>query len=569
MRKGILLIATVLLLVLMTSNTDTRIILNNPLSIPLAFSANFGELRSDHFHSGIDIKTGGVIGKVVNAADNGYIYRIGVAPGGFGRALYMRHSNGFSTVYGHLDSFIPEIEQYVKEEQYRRKSFTVNLFPEKDQFKFNRGDVIAASGNSGSSQGPHLHFEVRRSSNENPVDPLKYYDIYDDIKPVIDRVYIYPLGQKSTVNGFNQTVRFSITGEKGSYRLTSPLPIKVTGETGIGVSTWDYINNSWNKCGVRSIEMKLDGKTLYRHQLDEFSFDETRYINSHIDYKEYIEAGVHVQRTFSQPNSNISFVERSTEDGRIRITDDKEHNAEVIVEDYNGNISIVTFEVVRGSATSKPTEDTTWTRVIPFNESADINRHDIRISFPKGIFYDTLFFRYGKTPGSNKLFSDIHHIHNKLVPVHSSFTVSILPQGDIDKLRNKLCLVYIDKNRTSYAGGTWKNGFVTGSVRKLGSYSIGIDTVAPKIRPLNFTPGSDISGKNEITMFISDDFSGVSDYNITIDDQWALFEWDAKTGRLTHRLDENLITRNSLHTIKSAVTDSQGNTTKFNTQFYW
>ena len=569
MRKRVLHMVAIVPMLLLISNTDSRIALNEPLSIPLAFSANFGELRTDHFHSGIDIKTGGVTGKEVNAADKGYVYRIGVSPGGFGKALYLRHNNGFSTVYGHLDGFAPEIEQYVREEQYRRKSFSVNLFPERDQFEFKRGDVIAASGNSGSSQGPHLHFEVRRSSNENPVDPLKYYNIHDDIRPVIDRIYIYPLGQGSTVNGFSQKVRFRITGEKGKYRLTSPVPVKVTGETGIGISAWDYINNSWNKCGVRSIEMKLDGKTLYRHRLDEFSFAETRYINSHIDYEEYMAAGVRVQQTFSLPNSHISFVERSAENGKIRITDDKEHTAEVIVEDYNGNRSTVSFELVRGSATPKLPEETTWTRVLPFNENAEINRHDIRISFPAGIFYDTLFFRYGKAPGNENLFSDIHHIHNKLVPVHAPFTVSILPQGNIDKYRDKLCLVYIDNNRISYAGGAWKNGFVTGSMRKLGSYSIGIDTVAPIIRPLNFTPGSDISGKKEVIMLISDDFSGVSDYRITIDDQWALFEWDPKRGRVTHQLDENLITRKSVHTIESVVTDSQGNTTTYSTQFYW
>lgn len=569
MRRRVIYIAVILPWFILTSNNDTRMALNDPLSIPLALSANFGELRSDHFHSGIDIKTGGTTGKEVNAADKGYIYRIGVAPGGFGKALYMRHENGFSTVYAHLDAFTPEIDRYVMEEQYRLKSFSVNLFPENDRFTFERGDYIGLSGNSGSSQGPHLHFEVRRSSNENPVDPLKYYDIPDDIRPVIDRVYIYPLGHGSSVNGFPQKVRFRITGEKGSYRLTSPLPVKIWGETGIGISTWDYINNSWNKCGIRTLEMKLDGKTLYYHQLDEFSFSETRYLNSHIDYEEYVESGVHVQKTFILPNSNISFVEKSKGNGRIIITDDKEHKAEIVVEDYKGNRSTVEFSLVRGQAPSLLPEDTTWTRVIPFGESADINRHDIRISFPGGIFYDTLLFRYGKIPGNEKLYSDIHHIHNNLVPVHSSFTVSIKPGDVTEQQKKKLCLVYVDNNNISYAGGEYNNGFVTGSVRRLGSYSVGIDTLAPVIRPINFIPGSDISAKSEVVMAIGDDFSGVSNYEVTIDDRWALFEWDPKSGRLTHQLDDTRTTRNSVHNIKSVATDSRGNTNIYTTQFYW
>lgn len=561
-------ITLVVLAIILSANTDRRDMFINPVEIPVSISANFGELRPDHFHSGIDIKTNGVTGHKVLAADNGHIYRISVSPSGFGKALYIRHNNGFSTVYGHLDRFIPDIDKYVKEEQYRKEDFAIELYPQKDKFPVSRGDIIAFSGNSGSSMGPHLHFEVRRSSNENPVDPLSYIELADEIRPVIDRIFIYPLSRNSMVNGYNEKVKFRLTGDKGNYSLSSPTPVMVSGDIGIGISTWDFLNNSWNKCGVRSVEMKLDGRTRYRHSIDEFAFSESRYINSHIDYEEQQRSGTWIQKTFLEPNNRLSIYELTENSGIIRLSDNEMHKVELIVTDYAGNNSRVTFLVAADNNSSLDNSPPEPSREIPYSEAAVFNRHDIKVSFPRDCFYDTLRFIYKKSPSEQGLLSDLHYLHNRFTPVHKTFDLSIKPFDLPRELDKYLCLVYVKEGSVSYAGGIMADGFVTGKVRALGNYAVGIDSVPPQVRALNFSDRSDIQGKSDLRIFLDDEFSGVASYEVTIDGNWALFEWDPKNRVISYKPD-NSIKNGGLHKLVAVVSDNLGNKTNMEISFLW
>jgi hypothetical protein len=556
------------LLITLLSNTDNREMFFSPLEIPLNLSANFGELRPDHFHSGIDLKTNGTTGHRVLAADDGYVYRISIGPSGFGKAIYLRHKNGFSTVYGHLDSFIPELDNYTKEEQYSRERFEVELYPQKDQFSFKKGDQIAYSGNSGSSMGPHLHFEVRRSSNENPVDPFKYYDIPDNIKPIIDRVVLYPLSDGSTINGYNEKVKFKLTGNKGRYSVDSPV-IKVKGEIGIGVTTWDYLDNNWNKCGVRSVEMKLDGKTLYLHSIDEFSFSESRYINSHIDYSEQVKSKTYIQKTFLEPNNRLSIYQHSENNGKIVLSDNELHNVELTISDYSGNTSRVSFLISQDEFGAFESQTKDVSRVVPFNEEIEYIRHDVSIKFPRDCFYDTLFFVYRMSPNESGLYSDIHHIHNKYSPVHKSFDLAIKPFDVPEAMYSKICFVRVDEGGISYAGGEWKNGYVEGKVRSLGTYAIGADTISPTIKPVNFSKNSDLRGRKELRFAIDDDFSGIASYSVTIDGEWALFDWDPKNRIIVYRFDDSKIIRGKDHIIEAFVTDNKGNSSSLSMSILW
>jgi len=565
MKKYLLILAVITL----AAHTDIREMFVSPVDIPVSLSANFGELRPDHFHSGIDIKTNGVTGQRVLSSADGYVYRVAVSPSGFGKALYVRHDNGLSTVYGHLDGFIPEISEYVIDEQYRRKSFSVDLFPPADKFRFKKGELIAYSGNSGSSQGPHLHYEIRRSSNENPVDPLKYIDVPDNIRPIIDRIIVYPAARHSAVNGYNEKVKFTLTGDKGKYTLSSPSPVLVSGEVGIGISTWDYINNSWNKCGVRSVEMKLDGVSRYKHSLDEFSFAESRYINSHIDYAEQVRSRSYFQKTFLDPNNKLSIYEHTDARGIISLNDNELHKVELIVEDYSGNISRVSFLIALGDNINSETGSGDVSRVIPFAENAEFNRHDIRLSFPSNCFYDTLFFIYKKTPPVESLLSDIHYVHNIFTPVHKSFEISIKPFDVEPALYDKLCLVNVYDRSFSYAGGSFSDGFVSGSARSLGNYAVGIDTVSPVLRPVNFSKGADIRGRNGIRIFMDDDFSGIASYNVTIDGNWVLFEWDPKNRSLSCSSAQARVKKGTDHLLEAVATDNLGNSTTLNMNFKW
>ncbi|MDM8003757.1 MAG: M23 family metallopeptidase, partial [Bacteroidota bacterium] len=289
------------------SQPSGNVSLTSPLHETPSLSASFAELRADHFHSGIDYRTGGVQGKDVLAVDDGYVYRIGVSPTGFGRALYVHHPSGYSSVYAHLRNFRPDIEEYVRENQYSRKSFSVSLFPQKNQFTVTRGEVIASSGNSGGSSGPHLHFEMRDAATEDPVNPLSFdLGVSDHMRPVIDRVILYPMTMGSAVNNSHGSVSLGTVPSDGSYGISATsLPV-VFGEVGIGIKCWDTFDNSTNRCGVYSIELLADGLKVFGFTADRFSYAESRYINAHIDYAARANSGEYIHRLHIQPGDRLS-----------------------------------------------------------------------------------------------------------------------------------------------------------------------------------------------------------------------------------------------------------------------
>jgi len=236
------LITSLFLFGIFNDNSKDRTLFISPVKIPLALSGNFGELRSDHFHSGIDIKTQGVTGKEIVATSAGYVYRISISPGGFGRALYLRHPSGYSTVYAHLERFIPEIEEYITQQQYEKKSFTITVFPPQEKFVFQQGDLIAYSGNSGSSGGPHLHYEIRKSNSENPVNPLHFdFGVSDNIKPVIEKLAIYPVNRHTLINGQNKARKINVAGGNGNYHVPSGNEITISGLAGFGIKSFDRL----------------------------------------------------------------------------------------------------------------------------------------------------------------------------------------------------------------------------------------------------------------------------------------------------------------------------------------
>ncbi len=286
MNKRILLLAiSITATTVIGSQPSGNVSFVSPLREPPSLSASFAELRADHFHTGLDYRTGGVQGKDVLAIDEGYVYRIAVSPTGFGRALYVRHPSGYSSVYAHLRSFRPDIEEYVRQQQYGRKSFSVSLFPQRNQFQVGRGEVIAWSGNSGGSSGPHLHFEIRDSASEDPVNPLSFgFGVSDRMRPVIDRVILYPLTRGSAVNSSHGNLSLRTVPSDGSYGIAAATAPVVYGPVGIGIKCWDTFDNSTNKCGVYTIELLADGLRIFSFKADRFSYSETRYINAHIDY---------------------------------------------------------------------------------------------------------------------------------------------------------------------------------------------------------------------------------------------------------------------------------------------
>jgi hypothetical protein len=545
----------------------------SPVRIPLLLSANFGELRIDHYHSGIDIKTQGAIGKEIVATADGFIYRISVSPGGFGKALYVRHASGLSTVYGHLDRFTPAIDEYVKSQQYEKKSFLVTLFPARDKFPVKQGEVIAYSGNSGSSAGPHLHYEIRKSESEIPVNPLLFeFGAGDNIVPIIERLAIYPLNKYSFINRAQNIKKINVSGGNGNYYIPKENEIVISGLAGFGIKAYDLLNNNYNKCAVYSIELRIDSVSVYKYIMDEFSFNESRYINSHIDYETYMRENVYFERTYILPNDKLGNYKDAVNRGIFNFKDDTINKVQIIVEDAHYNKSTLSFNVRSQSAKPGTTVRTADQNLIvmPYNKTNRFSDENIAVTIPSGALYDTLRFAYKKNAGNSQMLSDVHEVHNKFTPVHRPYTVSIKPKKVISGKESKMMVVQLSDNLKKNAlSSSWKDGFLTAEASSFGNFFIGIDTVAPVISANGLVSGADLSGKKEIRIKISDEFSGIKAYEPTIDGNWVLFEYDPKNNVIIHRFDEKRIKKNSKHSLSLKVTDNKDNTSYYSCDFTW
>jgi len=564
---------SILFLSSLKNDPEDRSIFISPVKIPLSLSANFGELRIDHFHSGLDIKTQGVTGKEVVAAANGYVYRISVSPGGFGKAVYIRHPSGYSTVYAHLDRFIPEIEEYVRNYQYERESYLVSIFPSRDKFPVEQGDLIAYSGNSGSSSGPHLHYEIRKSESEIPVNPLIFeFGTGDDIGPVFERLAIYPVNKNTLINGRNSVRKINVAGGHGNYYIPVENEIRISGAAGFGIKSYDLLNDSYNRCAVYSIELRIDSITRYKYVMDEFSFSESRYINSHIDYETYLREKTYFERTYILPNNRLSAYSKTINKGVFNFIDNKKHHVEIEICDAHNNRSILTFNVTSQLPSSMPEPDQVENGLItmPYNRTNRFRAENLSVTIPAGALYDTLLFSYKKAPGTPEMLSDVHYIHNKYTPVHRSFSLSIKPDRIPAGMESKLLIIQINNESAPGAlPGTIADGFVNAEAMSFGMFYVGIDTVAPVISPNGLVSGADLTSRNEMRIRISDELSGIKSYEPLVDGKWALFEYDPKNNVLVYRFDPERITKGATHNLTLKVTDNTDNQSVFNCDFLW
>jgi len=568
-----LLIISVLFFNTIDINQKDKSLFISPLKIPLLLSANFGETRIDHYHSGIDIRTQSVTGKEVVAAADGFIYRIGVSPGGYGNSIFIRHPSGYSTIYGHLERFAPEIEEYVKVWQYENKSFQAVVWPTREKFQVKQGQLIAYSGNSGASGGPHLHFEIRKSENEVPVNPLLFdFAIRDRIAPVIERLAIYPINKHTLIDNENRVKKIKVTGEAGKYYLPDENEINISGLAGFGIKSFDLLDDSNFKCEVYSIVLKIDSIPVFRYVMDAFSFDESRYVNSHIDYETYMRENIYFERTFVLPNDKLSLYKDLVNRGIFNFNKNKIYHAEITVTDANNNISTLKFNIksqlTNLQTTTKPIPEDT--KVMPFSRSNKFSSEKFYLSIPAGALYDTLNFSYRNTPGTKEMLSDLHHVHTIYTPLQKACTISIKPDKVLIGKEAKMLIVKLgDDNQKSTMKSNWTNGYLTADIMSFGKYFIGADSVAPEVTSHGFIPGDDLSGKKDLRINISDAYSGIKSYEPLIDGKWALFEYDQKNDILIYRFDEQRISKGKKHNLVLKVADNVDNISTYKCDFIW
>jgi Peptidase family M23 len=542
-----------------------------PVKIPIYLSGNFGELRSDHFHSGIDIKTQGTTGHHVFSVEDGYISRIKVQANGYGNSLYITHPNGYTSVYGHLDRYRDDIAAYVKGIQYKQRSQHVDLYLDKTTFPMQKGEFIAWSGNTGGSSGPHLHFELRTTANQHPLNVLSFYpDISDRVAPRFRSLNIYPIDKLSHVNGKVEKFSSKLVKDNGIYTLPYGTVVSGSGTLGMSVEVFDYLDGASNRCGIYTLEMFVDGKLSYSHTMDEFSFAETRYINAHTDYEANIRWGVKAHRLHRLPNDRLKIYKSGSANKPLEVHEERSYQIRIVACDVAGNSSVLEFKLKGNTnAVAMPAPASGYISTMSYDRSNTFEEGPVRIEIPAFALYQDMDFSFNSSPPAQGSLTPFYHIASPEVPVHKAYSLSIKSPVIDPTLYSKLLLItYNKKHEVESAGGDFTNGAVVSKLRQFGPYAIALDTISPTIKS-TWKGGENFSGKKNLQLTILDDLSGIAKYEGYIDNRWALFEYDAKNDLLNYNFDEKRIIKGSTHELELYVSDQKGNSSLLHTTFIW
>jgi len=534
----------------------------SPLDIPLRLAGTFGELRNNHFHAGIDIKTNRRIGLPVYATADGYISRIKVAIWGYGKVIYINHPNGFTSVYAHLNKFGDGIQEYVKSIQYKKKSYeTGNIFLKENQIKVTKGQIIGYSGRTGGFVAPHLHYEIRNTKTEKIINPLLFgIKIQDSIAPKIKKLIAYPMGSDSRINRSLKNQSLSIKKDSLNNYIANRL--SASGKIGFGVNVYDLLGKELNKNGIYSLEMKINGIRHYYHDVETFSFSESKFINLLIDYEYYSKYKSRIQKTFREKENKLSIYKDLIEEGGITINEGLNYQVEIIAKDFIGNSSSLKIPVVglKSESILNQERDTTAYKIVK-KEFQKFSKNGVTIAFPKNTFYKDLFLNFSVN-------DRIATIHKPIIPLDKKFTITF---DSIMYKRSEVNQIYIanmnNKKYPYYMDTRKKSDKIFTTTKTLGKYGLLIDNQIPKIYNSNFKDNDWMSRLRYLTIKISDSQSGIKSYEASIDNEWILMEYDVKKKKLSYDFrDKKLV--GSKHIFKLVVSDNVGNTNTYKSTFY-
>ncbi len=537
----------------------------NPVNIPSALSGNFGELRNNHFHSGIDYKTQQVINKPIIAIADGYVSRINVSPGGYGLALYIDHpETGHTSVYGHLNSFSKSIADYVKEQQYERESYSVTLYPGQGILPVKKGEQIALSGNTGSSGGPHLHFEIRDTKSQDPLDPLQFLgrNVSDTQRPDIRGVAFYPVEGKGMVNGSSNPLRLNVSKNKSGVPLALSQPINAWGRIGIAVKAYDRMNGQTNIYGVKHVRLFVDEKQVFSSSIERFPFSKTRMLNSFIDFEDWRRRRSFFMKSFVEPGNTLKLY-NTTNAGYIDINEERNYRMRYELEDHNGNTLTYSF-VVRGQ--QQPVAQAgKCDNFMPWGMHNSFVDFDFMLDIPSGNLYDSFCYFHRKIR-STVYYSDMHQVNESPIPLHDNATMWIKLNADTLENRRQYGIVEVNESGSdSWIGGTYKRGGIETSIRELGRrYAVDIDTVPPKITPVNVEKWVT---SRRIQIRLTDNKSGVANFKGTIDGKFVLFSHDMKSSLYTYVFDDSRLEKGKTQELVFTAVDGAGNSSEYRYSF--
>ena len=532
-----------------------------PIDINLILSGSFAELRTNHFHSGLDIKTQGKEGFQTYASAAGYVSRIKISRYGYGKALYIKHPNGYTTVYAHLKKFSAAIEAYVKKRQYQKETFEIELFPKAGTLKVLDKQLIAYTGNTGGSGGPHLHFEIR-DPQERPINPLMFgFDVKDTTPPVIYGLFGYPISENSHVGGDTKRVEIRIIKQKdGTYKSE---PIIAYGEIGFGIISTDRQDLASNKNGVNNIQTSFNGQKSLEVNLNRFSFDETKHLNRYIDYEFLYNNKKRIQKLFIEKNNPLSVMNAFTNGGALKIENNTYSIYKVFVSDFKGNQSELNIPI-RGvyQKLSDPINRNAKLQNVSATKEIVLQKDNVSIQILKNTFYEDVDLLF-------EVSNDTLKLHTALIPLQKSITINfdISKYKKEDKTRLFIGSVSRYGNKLYYSPTKKRGNTLSTRTKYLGSYSLGIDSENPEIKAINFKNKSWISNNKYLKVKINDKVSGIKNYRATLNERWILMEYDTKTQLLTYDFEDQTITETE-NNFKIIVTDNVGNSSTFESIFY-
>lgn len=536
-------------------------VFRSPMDIPLVLAGTFGELRSNHFHAGIDIKTQRRQGLPIYGISDGTVTRIKISHWGYGKALYVAHPNGFTSVYAHLQKFGPEIEEYIKKVQYKKRSYEVEVFPDYGELQIKKDQIIAYSGNSGSSSGPHLHFEIRSSITEKPTNPLLYgYKVRDATNPTLVGLFAYPLSDGAHINGSVSKIQLNFTKQEDGSFLAEE--VNALGTIGFGINAFDRQDLAPNKNGVYRVTQKVNGTVYSAYNFDTFSFGETRYINTLIDYEHFGKFKQRIQKCFKEHGNKLNIYDKLYLDGKIPVQEALDYKIELLIEDIAGNTTKLVIPVKGKKVALKEATGLQIAEHYVFaNKPSTFDLGGAKVYFPQGTFYEDFHINLKKG-------KDTVTIHEPTVAAHRNFTITFEASGFSKTEQKQRFIARVDeKGKLRHLRTYKRDKNFTARTRTLGTYTLGLDTIAPSIKPKNFRPKDWLSNYSYLSLTIADDLSGVKSYNGYLNGEWILFEYEPKTRTLTYNFDDK-ITDKTQCDLKVVVTDNVGNTTTFEETFF-
>lgn len=536
--------------------------ITSPLDIPIILSGTYGELRSNHFHSGIDIKTKGIEGLNVYSYANGYVSRIKISHGGYGKALYIKHPDGTTTVYGHLKKFSSKIEKIVKSKQYKRESYEIEFFPKGNEISVLKKELIAFSGNTGGTNGPHLHFEVR-DQNQVPVNPLINASIFieDGIPPLFKKLFY-----KSYDNNDFYSSQTELKIRKVSNSLYISDTLKSIGKIGIGIVAFDKHNLANNNNGLFKIETSFNNQNLLEILFDSISFDETKHINTFIDYSFFKNHEIRIQKLFVEDNNLLDLYSFKLNNGFITIENKKSYIYEVNLYDANGNNSKLIVPILGVSVKPEEPLELINRRIelnyIERDKEYELEFNSVKVSILKETFYNNLFLE-------TKFKNDTLTIDKDTIPLLKPITIYFNTERYNDSLKDRLFIAKISENNKVASYNYTKNAYdgKKSSTKVLGKYVLKLDTINPSISPIGFKENDWISNFSNLKIRIQDSESGIRNYNGWINDKWVLFELNTKKGMIVYNFNDKIISE-AKNSLRVEVIDNVGNKTEYKTTFY-